>query len=310
MAARPGGRRGLVLAGWAGPAVPGAPAAQHDRRCCRRRDLDAAKLGLPKCLGGSRPHFRSAQWDRHCQSRHFRSGGQLRSHKFYTHLNRYQRAASVLTKLPHAGSLGHREAAVCHLPGSPDEDDLAGPRFGTSTTQRRASRALAALRAADRVSATAVPSSTFARRSRQRIKPCGAPRPQRSRPREAPTQARAASAVAAERGAGAERRAHEATERAAQSITQARDAQRSNEERSDAAIACADDSARRAAERAEAAEPRADERSRTVDATQETPAGRPEQLPSSSPALQAPNQPQESVAAAPQRKRLTMPASA
>ncbi len=60
-----------------------------------------------------------------------------------------------------------------------------------------------------------------------------------------PTQARAASAVAAERGAGAERRAHEATERAAQSFAQARDAQRSNEERSDAAIACADGSARR-----------------------------------------------------------------
>ncbi len=56
-----------------------------------------------------------------------------------------------------------------------------------------------------------------------------------------PTQARAASAVAAERGAGAERRAHEATERATQNIAHARDAQRCSEQRSDAAIARADD---------------------------------------------------------------------
>jgi len=47
-------------------------------------------------------------------------------------------------------------------------------------TGPRASRALAALRAAERVSATAVPSSTLARPSRRRTKPCGAPRPKRS----------------------------------------------------------------------------------------------------------------------------------
>jgi len=188
-------------------------------------------------------------------------------------------------------------------------------------TGPRASRALAALRAAERVSATAVPSPTLARPSRRRNQAPWSAETTAQRGREARSQARAESAVAAEKAAGAEPRAHEATERAAQSIVQARDApslQRSNAPtRSNAPMRNAPTRQSRvrttapgAGERAEAAEPRADERSRAVDATQKAPDGRPEQLPSRSPAIQAPDQPQESVTAAPQRKRLAMPASA
>jgi len=177
-------------------------------------------------------------------------------------------------------------------------------------TGPRVSSALAALRVAERVSATAVPSSTLARPSRRRTKPCGAPRPKRSgQVRRAPRRGQSPGSRP-KRPPGQNPELTKPPNGPLKASSRPATPHRSNAPTLQRSNARADGSARRADERAEAAEPRADERSRAVDATQEAPDGRPEQLPSPSPALQAPDQPQESVTAAPQRKRLAMPPTA
>ena len=172
----------------------------------------------------------------------------------------------------------------------------------------RASRALAALRAAERVSATAVPSSTLARPSRRRTKPCGAPRPQRSgHVRRAPRRGQSRRS----RPKGPPVQNPELTKPPngpPKASFRPATLQRSNAPTGQSRVRTTAPGAPTNALKppspapTNAPEPSMPPRRRLTDALSNFPAPPPPSKP--------PTQPQESVTAAPQRKRLGMPASA
>jgi len=168
----------------------------------------------------------------------------------------------------------------------------------------RASRALGALGAAERVSATAVPSPTLARRSHRRTKPCGAPRPQSSRhvrraprrgqrPRSRPNRPPRQNAELAKPPNGPSK----ASPNPATPNPPTRNAPtRQSRVRTTAPGAPMNAPKPPSAAPTNAPEPPMPPRKRLTVALSNFPAR--------SPALQAPDQPQASVTAAPQYKRL------